>query len=62
MVEAVAGTEAGAGQFATYDCEGDCGGERGARFISYVHRGLVYMMIYSVDGREGKGEHNSISD
>ena len=28
----------------------------GERFICYVHRGLVYTVIYSVDGREGKGE------
>ena len=58
----MAGIEAGAGPLATDDCEGDCGGEHGARFICYVHRGLVYTMIYSVDGREGKGEHDSISD
>ena len=56
----MAGTEAGAGQFVTDNCEDGCGGElevnHGARFICYVHRGLVYTMIYSVDGREGKGE------
>ena len=51
----MAGMEAGAGPFATDNFEGD-------RFICYVHRGLVYTMIYSVDGREGKGEHDSISD
>lgn len=33
----------------------------GARFIRYVHRGLVCTMIYSVDGQEGKGEQDSNS-